>query len=314
MRLLSPIAALALLGLAACSAPEDDLMHGYAEGDFVSLAPDAPGRIAETFAADGDAVAAGDILFRMDAAAERAALEAAEARIEAAEARFADAAAGARTPEIEAARDQLNQALASQREAADAIERTRRLFEQGHVSQARLDQVEATAETASARVAEMRERLTLVQLPARENALRALQAEVAAARAERDRAADALAKRTVATPASGRVHRQVRYAGEQAGPSQPVYSLLPDGAVYALIFIPEEELSRTPVGTQLAVTCDGCPGDLTARISSIADEAEFTPPVIYSDRERTRLAYRAEARFDGTPPPPGTPLRFEPLP
>lgn len=308
------IAAALALGLAACSEPDESRLYGYAEGDFVSVAPDAPGRIAETFAADGDAVAAGDVLFRLEASAERAALVAAEARIAAATARFDDAAAGARSPEIEAARNQLDQARASQREAADALARTRELFGEGHVSQARLDQAEAAAEAANARVSEMRERLSLVQLPARENQLRALQAEIAAATAERDRAADALAKRTIPVPASGRVHRQIRYAGEQAGPSQPVYSLLPEGAVYALVFIPEADLARTPVGTQLAVACDGCPADIAVRISSIADQAEFTPPVIYSDRERTRLVYRAEARFTDTPPPPGTPLRFEPLP
>lgn len=302
------------LGLTACSDQPDDTLHGYAEGDFTAIAPDAPGRIVETLASEGTHVAAGDTLFSLDATAERAALAAAEARIEAALARFDDAAAGARSPEIEAARDQLDQADAAAREANDTLTRTRELFEDGHVSQARLDQALAAARTANARVAEMRQRLSLVQLPARENQLRALQAEIAAARAERDRAADALDRRTVAAPADAAVHRQIRFAGEQAGPAQPVYELLPDGAVHAVLFIPETGIGDHATGDRFAVDCDGCATGLTARLASIADAAEFTPPVIYSDNERARLVYRAEARFEGAPPPPGTPLRFRPQP
>ncbi|MEA1942232.1 MAG: HlyD family efflux transporter periplasmic adaptor subunit [Pseudomonadota bacterium] len=297
-------------GLAACSGSGDSGLHGYAEGDFSAIAPDTPGRIVRTYAAEGETVSAGDPLFTLEATAERAAVAAAEARIDAAIARFDDAAAGGRTPEIAAARDQLEQAQTAAREAADTLSRTRSLFEDGHVSEARLDRAEAAADTARARVSEMRQRLSLVQLPARENQLRALQAEIASAEAERERAADALARRAIAAPADAVVHRQIRFTGEQAGPAQPVYDLLPEGAIHALLFIPEAELGGYTVGDRLAVDCDSCPPGLTARIASIADEAEFTPPVIYSDNERARLVYRAEARFDGPPPPPGTPLRF----
>jgi HlyD family secretion protein len=311
-----PLAALALAALAllltACSGSEEAGLHGYAEGDFIAIAPDTPGPIVETLAREGERVEAGAPLFRLDAAQETAALAAAGARIEAARARFDDAAAGARTPEIEAVRDQLDQARAAEREARDARARARELFDNGHVSRARLDQAEAAAETASARLAEMRQRLSAIQLPGRENRLRALEAEIAAAMAERDRAADALARRGVSAPTAGRIHRQIRFEGEQAGPAQPVYELLPQGAVYALLFIPEPRLAAHPVGTRLDVACDSCPAGLTARIVTIAEDAEFTPPVIYSDNERARLVYRAEARFEGTPPPPGTPLRFEP--
>jgi len=300
--------------LAACSGSEETGLHGYVEGDFIAIAPDTPGRIVQTHAGEGAAVTAGSPLFALDATTERAALAAAEARIDAAIARFDDAAAGGRTPEIEAARDQLDQARATSREAADALERTRALFEDGHVSQARLDQARAAADTARARVSEMRERLSLVQLPARENQLRALQAEIAAAEADREQAVEALARREVAAPADAIVHRQIRFTGEQAGPALPVYELLPDGAAHAVLFIPEPELGSYAVGDRMNVACDSCPPGLTVRLATIADEAEFTPPVIYSDNERARLVYRAEARFDGTPPPPGTPLRFGPQP
>lgn len=308
-RYLAP--ALALLLLAACSPPVETGLHGYAEGDFITLAPDMPGRILETGLLEGDAVMAGQVAFRLEDTAEQAALAAARARLNAATAQFDDAAAGARAPEIGVARNQLAQALASQTLARENLTRVRELFQQGHVSQASVDQAQSAADAANAQVSEMRQRLNVVELPARENQLRALQAAIAAAQSDVDQAQYAAGRRVVTVPGDGRVENQIRFTGEQAGPSQPVYSLLPDGAVHAVVFIPEPELASRPVGTRLAVSCDSCDSGLMATITRIDDAAQFTAPTIYSDSERSRLVYRAEARFDANPPPPGTPLRFE---
>jgi HlyD family secretion protein len=46
------------------------------------------------------------------------------------------------------------------------------------------------------------------------------------------------------------------------------------------------------------IRCDGCVGDLTARISFISRSAEYTPPVIYSSEERAKLVFLIEARPD----------------
>ena len=42
--------------------------------------------------------------------------------------------------------------------------------------------------------------------------------------------------------------------------------------------------------------CDRCPADLAATISFISPQAEFTPPVIYSEASRAKLVYMVEAR------------------
>ncbi|WP_417492279.1 HlyD family secretion protein [Maricaulis sp.] len=308
-RFIAPVLVLALLG--ACSPPVESGLHGYAEGDFVSLAPDLTGRIIETTLREGDPVSAGDPAFRLDDTDARAALAAAQAQLAVATAQFDDAAAGARDPEIAAARELLAQANAARTLANADLVRARELFAQGHVSQARIDQAQSAADAADAQVSEMRQRLNLVQLPARENQLRALQAAVAAAQAAVERAEFVLSQRAVTVPFDGRVERQIRYPGEQASPALPVYSILPEGAVHAVVFIPEPELAATPVGTRFAVSCDACGAGLMATITRIDDEAQFTAPFIYSDSERARLVYRAEARFDANPPPPGTPLRLE---
>jgi HlyD family secretion protein len=51
---------------------------------------------------------------------------------------------------------------------------------------------------------------------------------------------------------------------------------------------------------------------LSVTLTRIDAEPSFTPPVIYSEDQRERLVFRAEAAFDGTPPPAGTPLTLRP--
>lgn len=297
------------LTLAACSPVPDGTLHGYAEGDYRLLAPETPGPVAEILVTEGETVSAGTLLFRLDDTAERLAVTAAEARLAAAEAQFDDAAAGGREPEIAAARDQLTQARASQTQANDDLARARELFERGIIPRARLDDAEAAAASANARVDELRERLTLAQLPAREHQLRALAANVSAAEAERNRARDQLDRRHVAAPDEGVIERQLRREGELAGPAAPVLRFLGAGDVHGLIFIPQEALGTVAVGSPVTLACDGCAQDLRGEIVVIAERPEFTSPILYSDTERNRLLFRAEVRFEGEPPPPGTPLR-----
>jgi HlyD family secretion protein len=52
------------------------------------------------------------------------------------------------------------------------------------------------------------------------------------------------------------------------------------------------------IDDRVSIRCDGCSPELTARISFISAEAEFTPPIIYSPQERSRLVFRVEALPD----------------
>ena len=69
------------------------------------------------------------------------------------------------------------------------------------------------------------------------------------------------------------------------------------------------------VGDKVAFSCDNCPGDLSGVVSFIYPQAEYTPPLIYSEQTRTKFVFLAEAR----PPPaeatllnPGQPVTVKP--
>jgi HlyD family secretion protein len=68
-------------------------------------------------------------------------------------------------------------------------------------------------------------------------------------------------------------------------------------------------LSRLPVGAHVLVSCDDCGEPVSATVSFVAREPQFTPPVIYSLEQREKLVFLVEARMEAPGPiRPGMPL------
>ncbi len=105
-----------------------------------------------------------------------------------------------------------------------------------------------------------------------------------------------LARRRVASPAAGVVQQVYYRPGEIVPAGRPVVALLPPGNIKVRFFVPEAMLPKIAFGDAVEVHCDGCAGGLAARVSFIARAAEFTPPVIYSLEERSKLVFLIEAR------------------
>jgi len=104
-----------------------------------------------------------------------------------------------------------------------------------------------------------------------------------------------LERRRMLSPAQGTIQEVYFRVGEMVPAGRPVISLLPPGNARVRFFVPQALLPSLSIGEEIAVTCDGCVGPITARINFISAQAEFTPPVIYSQEERARLVFRIEA-------------------
>ena len=66
-------------------------------------------------------------------------------------------------------------------------------------------------------------------------------------------------------------------------------------------------MAKVALGQSVWLSCDGCPAPIVARISRIATQVEYTPPVIYSNAQRSKLMFMVEAR-----PDPADALRLHP--
>jgi HlyD family secretion protein len=282
--------------LAACG-PPPPLATGYVEGDYVAVTPLATARIVDIPVRLGERVAKDAVLARIDDADAVIALAAAEAALARAESELANLEEGSRAAELAVVEATAVSARANAVRTEKEAARQKRLLRERASSQAQYDAAQAAADMAAAAVSEAEARLAVARLPAREHQIAAARAAVRGARASRDTARWTLDQRRLLAPAGGTVTDIVRHEGEMAGPAMPVLAFLPEGAIKLRLYVAEGDLASIGPDTKLSVTCDGCP-PLSAIVTHVADEAEFTPPVIYSRDARQKLVYRVEARPD----------------
>ena len=76
---------------------------------------------------------------------------------------------------------------------------------------------------------------------------------------------------------------------------------------FAVDAVPGQMVHELHRGDTVTISCDGCRSDIAATISFVSPQAEYTPPVIYSDESRSKLVYLIEAR-----PAPEEAARFNP--
>lgn len=105
-----------------------------------------------------------------------------------------------------------------------------------------------------------------------------------------------LARRRAISPNDGTIQEIYYRPGETVPSSRPVLSLLPPGNLKIRFFAPETQLNAVKYGETVGVSCDGCEAGLTAKVTFISGSNEYTPPVIYSLEERSKLVYLIEAR------------------
>ena len=104
-----------------------------------------------------------------------------------------------------------------------------------------------------------------------------------------------LNQRRVSAPVGALVADTYARTGETIMAGVPIVSLLPPQNILVRFFVPETVLGSVHLGDRLAIGCDGCAPGLTATVSFIAPQPEYTPPVIYSESNRAKLVYLIEA-------------------
>jgi HlyD family secretion protein len=291
--------------------------QGYAEADFVKVGPTLEGLLNSVSVARGAKVSAGAKLFDQDDIADRAAVDQATRQLAQAEAQLANLQSAGKPTEIEQAEANLTDAQAARDKFAADFQRTERLRSSGNASAQLADQRRADLRSADAKVQAMEAALAQLRNPlGRASEIAAQQAAVAAARAAVAMAQWRLDQRHVAAPAAGIVTDVLARPGETIPAGVPVVSLLPLENVFVRFFVPEQMLAKIHYGDQVKLVCDNCPRDVTASISYISPQAEYTPPVIYSEESRSKLVFRVEARPPLQQAPllnPGQPISVRPV-
>lgn len=222
-------------------------------GELVRLGPRVPGRLAEVRVAEGERVAAGQVLAVLENADARA-------RLAAAEAQLARLERGGRPQEVAAAEARLTAARARRTEAERTLERSDALARQGIDSTAVLDAARRAYETAQADAVAAEREAELVRLAARDEVLAEAAAELAAAR-------DAVRATEIVAPAAGVVLKRHLLPGETIGLGAtvvPVVTMTTAGARWVRLEVSESQVGRVKVGQTVYASCDAFPGRVFA--------------------------------------------------
>lgn len=297
--------------LSGCSRGPSVGWAGYAEGDYVYVSAPLSGRLDVVAVSTGENVQQGRPLFALESAAEKAAQDEAQARLANAQALAANTTKGRRSEELAQSQAQLRQTQAAVALAQADLARQKELQAQGFVAKAKVDDATTALKQAQAKEAEAMAALKVAQLPARAD-------ERAAAKANSDAAQSALAQanwklqqKEQLAPTSGLVAEVFYRRGELVAAGQPVVALLPPENRKIRFYVPQDQLGTLSVGQAVQVSCDGCGTALIAKVSRLSPRAEYTPPVIYSNSQRAKLMFLAEARVapsDAARLHPGQPL------
>ena len=270
--------------------------QGYAEADYVKVAPVEQGLLTTISVARGDQIAKGAPLFAQDDTHERAARDQTARQLAQAEQQLANLEAASKPTEVAQAEANLTDARSTLARAQADLQRDESLSKTGYATAQTVDQRRADYRSAEARAQHAEAALAQARAPmGREREIEAQRAAVAAAQAAVAMAEWRLAQRTVAAPVGGRIADVLAQPGETMAAGAPVVSILPPENIFVRFFVPETALSGLHRGDPVSFGCDGCQPGLVGTISFISPTAEYTPPVIFSEATRAKLVYQIEA-------------------
>lgn len=303
--------------LCACADDEANVIVGTLERDRLELVAEANEPIVEIAVREGDTVAPGAILMKLDSQVAQARVDEATAAIELAEGRLAELVKGPREQEIQEARAALESTTSAARTAQNEFTRVAELVERRLLSESQLDAVRAQRDAAASAVKQARLRLDLLLEGTRRESIEQAQAELKRAQASLIEVTTSLARHVITAPRAGIIEALPFKLGERAPAGAPLVIMLADGAPYARVYVPEPHRAQFTAGAQVYVSVDGVEREFVGTTRFVAAEAQFTPYFALTQEDRSRLSYLAEIDLneaDARSLPSGIPVQVRMVP
>lgn len=276
--------------------------NGRIEAVEIDVSTKTPGRIKEILVNEGDFVQAGQTLARMDTEQLEAQRRQAEAQLRRAVISVDTARSVVTQREAERT---AAEAVVAQREAERDVSerrfaRSQQLVRSNTISQQVLDDDRATAQGAKAALGAAQAQLAASEaaVGAAKAAVVDAEAAVEAAKAAIDSITADINDATLVSPRDGRVQYRVAQPGEVLSAGGRVLNLVDLGDVYMTFFLPTAQAGRVAIGSEARLVLDAAPQYvIPAKVSYVADVAQFTPKTVETEEERQKLMFRVKAQI-----------------
>ncbi|ODN42963.1 hypothetical protein BGC07_08565 [Piscirickettsia litoralis] len=204
---------------------------------------------------------------------------------------------GKRQPELNQIKAKIKQAEAQLIYANKQLKRYKNLIKAGATQQETLDSALEEAKIAQNNVYQTQSELVSAALPARKEQIQAAIASQHQAQSTLERAQWVLEQKQGTSPINGYVFDIYYRLGEQIPANRPVLSILSPKNIKIIFFISAQKLPTLHLNQIITVSTATHPRPIQATIDYISSQAEYTPPVLYTQKQSTALVFRIEARF-----------------
>lgn len=277
--------------------------NGRIEATEVDISSKLAGRLLDLLVDEGDFVKSGQTLARMDTQVLEANLNQAQARVRKAQNAIltADAQVALRVSEKSTAEAVVRQRQAELVAAQKRHQRTEKLVAHNAMARQQLDDDFASHQSALAAVSAARAQVLSAQasIDAAQSqvieAQSALEAEQASVQSLMADIEDSQLK----APRTGRVQYHISQPGEVLPAGGKVLNLVDLNDVYMNIFLPAQQVGRVALGAEVRLVLDAAPQFvIPAKVTFVANVAQFTPKTVETAIEREKLMFRVKARID----------------
>jgi HlyD family secretion protein len=234
-----------------------EVIQATVEAPEIRISAKIPGRVDEIFVTEGQQVAAGDAIFSLTSPELDAKREQALALIEAKNALRDRAERGARTEEIQMAKDNAARARTNAELAQKSLTRVQNLFNDGLVSAQKLDEAQAT-ETSAVFAQQAAEQRYQMAMNGTEDELKnAAESDLRAAQGVLAEVDAAMAETQIASSYAGEVSQVLIHEGEVSPAGFPVVTLTDMSQAYVRFHVTEDKLTQFEKGTEFTAYFPG---------------------------------------------------------
>ncbi len=277
--------------------------NGRIEATEINIASKLPGQIEEILVNEGDFVDAGQVLAKIK-------ISTLEAQLREAEAQARQAKNAIATAEAQVAMRESDQAAAGavveQREteliaAKRRLARTEVLAKEGASSKQQLDDERADVQRVTAAVSAAKAQVASAKsaVVAAKTQVIGVGSQVEAIQATMERIQFDIEDGQLKAPLKARVQHRIAQPGEIVPSGGRVLNLIDLSDVYMTFFLPETVAGRVAIGTEVRIVLDAAQQIvIPAKVSYVADTAQFTPKSVETASERQKLMFRVKAKID----------------
>jgi HlyD family secretion protein len=249
--------------------------NGRLEATEVDITAKFAGRLADVAVHEGDDVAAGQVLAKLDVRELEADLRQASALVKQARKQRGAAAAVIAQRRSEVVLAEKN------------LARARELYENQNIPIEQLQRSETAVQAARAVLAAAEAELATAEA--------AIEAAAARAESVRTRIEDSV----LTSPLAGRVLYRLAEPSEVVPAGGKVFTVLDLTDVSMTIFLPTLQAGRVQIGDEARIVLDALPDHVVpATVSFVSPEAQFTPKEVETRTEREKLMFRVKVRID----------------